>query len=247
VRTLWDADPVRGSSQTARLVAVAVVVLGALGLVALAARSDRAPTLTAIPSAAPVTADPLPAGTRTKAPDEPRPSPSDPTIRTAPNWLIWAIALLFIAPILLGLAFVPAMLYAPVHGLFSFRRREPTELPPEVDDEVSATQLAAAVDEGLRELDQGGPGEGVVASWVLLERAAADAGTHRAAPDTPSELAGRLIDRHPVSSTPLLRLADLYREARFSRHELPESARTEARVALEQLRSELEASPVGKR
>jgi hypothetical protein len=82
---------------------------------------------------------------------------------------------------------------------------------------------------------------------VLLERAAADAGTHRAAPDTPSELAGRLIDRHAVSSAPLLRLADLYREARFSRHELPESARTEARAALEQLRAELEASPVGRR
>ena len=92
--------------------------------------------------------------------------------------------------------------------------------------------FVAAVHQGLRELDQGGPGEGVVASWVLLERAAADAGTHRAAPDTPSELAGRLIDRHPVSSTPLLRLAELYREARFSRHELPESARTEARAAL---------------
>jgi uncharacterized protein DUF4129 len=238
---------VRGSSQTARLVAVAAVVLGALGLVILAARSDRAPTLTAIPSAAPNTAVPVPAGTGTLTPESPSPSPAEDDPRNAPSWLLWAAAVLFIAPILLGMAFVPAMLYAPVHGLFRFRRRELTELPPEVDDEVSATQLAAAVDEGLRELDQGGPGEGVVASWVLLERAAADAGTHRAAPDTPSELAGRLIDRHPVSSTPLLRLADLYREARFSRHELPESARTEARAALEQLRSELEASPIGTR
>jgi hypothetical protein len=60
-------------------------------------------------------------------------------------------------------------------------------------------------------------------------------------------LAGRLIDRHAVSSGPLLRLADLYREARFSRHELPESARTEARAALLRLRTELDASPVGHR
>jgi Domain of unknown function (DUF4129) len=87
----------------------------------------------------------------------------------------------------------------------------------------------------------------VVACWVRLERAAADAGTHRAAPETASELVGRLIDRHPVSSGPLLRLADLYREARYSRHELPESARDEARAALEQLRAELEASPLGSR
>lgn len=238
----------RGSPQTARLVAVAIVVLGALGLVALAARSDRAPTLTAIPSAAPSTAAPVPLGTGTLSPDNATATPTEDDPRNAPGWLLWAAAALFAAPLVLLFLFTPAMLYAPVHGLFRFRRREPEPaLPPDVDDEVGATQLSAAVAEGLRELDQGGPGEGVVASWVLLERAAADAGTHRGAPDTPSELAGRLIDRHPVSSAPLLRLADLYREARFSRHELPESARTEARAVLEQLRSELEASPVGRR
>jgi uncharacterized protein DUF4129 len=239
---------VRGSQQTARLIAVAVVVLGALGLVALAARSDRTPTLTPIPAATSVVAVTPPAGTATLNPSTATQSPDEILLRNAPDWLLWFAAALFIAPFLLVLVFTPAMLYGPAHGLPWFRRREPAAaLPPEVDDEVEATQLAAAVAEGLRELDQGGAGEGVVASWVLLERAAADAGTHRAAPDTPSELAGRLIDRHPVSSTPLLRLADLYREARFSRHQLPESARTEARAALEQLRAELQASPVGLR
>ena len=98
------------------------------------------------------------------------------------------------------------------------------------------------MDAGLRELEYGGPGEGVVACWVEVERAAADAGTHRAPPETPSELAGRLIDRHDISSGPLLRLADLYREARYSRHTLPESARAEARAALVQVRDELGAS-----
>jgi hypothetical protein len=239
---------VLGVHRTARLIAVAVVVLGSLGLVALAARSDRAPTLTAVPRAAAVTAGPAPAGTRTPVPDGGSAAPGGGPMKQAPNWLVWAIAVLFLAPILLGAFFAPAMLYAPAHGVPWFRRRErAVALPPEVDDEVAATRLVAAVDDGLRELDQGGPGEGVVASWVLLERAAADAGTHRAAPDTPSELAGRLIDRHPVSSAPLLRLAELYREARYSRHALPESARTEARSALEQLRSELEASPIGSR
>jgi hypothetical protein len=239
---------VRGSQQTARLIAVAAVVLGALGLVALAARSERTPTLAPIPAATSAVAVPTPAGTGTLNPSTPTATPDDTLDRTAPDWLLWSAAALFVAPILLGLIFTPAMLYGPAHGLPWFRRREPAAaLPPEVDDEVEATRIAAAVEEGLRELDQGGPGEGVVASWVLLERAAADAGTHRAAPDTPSELVGRLIDRHPVSSTPLLRLADLYREARFSRHQLPESARTEARAALEQLRAELDASPIGRR
>ncbi len=237
----------RGSQQTARLIAVAVVVLGALGLVALAARSDRTPTLTPIPASSAV-AVPVTGGTGTLGPDSATASPDEATGRTAPEWLLWSMAVLLISPILLGLVFVPAMIYAPAHGLPWFRRRQPADaLPPEVDDEVEATQLSAAVEEGLRELDQGGAGDGVVASWVLLEQAAADAGTHRSAPNTPSELVGRLIDRHPVSSTPLLRLAELYREARFSRHQLPESARTEARAALEQLRAELEASPVGRR
>jgi hypothetical protein len=164
-----------------------------------------------------------------------------------PNWAIWFAAILFVAPLLLALFLAPAMLWVPAGGLW-FGRREPRSAePPEDEDEVTPPPLADAVAEGLRELDQGGPGEGVVACWVQLERAAADAGTHRAAPETASELVGRLIDRHPVSSGPLLRLADLYREARYSRHELPESARTEARVAMEQLRAELVASPVGSR
>jgi hypothetical protein len=238
---------VRGSQQTARLIAVAVVVLGALALVALAARSDRAPTLTAIPaaSAAPVDVD---AGTASPKPILRSGPDRLADVRNTPSWLVWTVVALSILPLLMGLFYGPAMIWMPAGGLPWFRRREPEEAgAPEVDDEVGAVQLAAAVDEGLRELDQGGPGEGVVASWVRLERAAANAGTHRAAPDTPSELAGRLIDRHGVSSTPLLRLADLYREARFSRHQLPESARTEARAILERLRDELEASPVGHR
>jgi len=152
-----------------------------------------------------------------------------------------------IAPVVIALLFAPAMLYVPDVGLW-FGRREPRSAnPAEVDDEVAPPPLVDAVAEGLRELDQGGPGEGVVACWVQLERAAADAGTHRSAPETTSELVGRLIDRHPVSSGPLLRLADLYREARYSRHELPESARAEARAALEQLRAQIVSSPVGSR
>jgi Domain of unknown function (DUF4129) len=245
---VWDADPVRGARDTARLITVAVVVLSALTLIALAARSDRAPTLAPRPVAATPTDVVVPgAGTRTPVPDGGQGSPTESTPLHQPDWMIWLAAILFIAPLLLALFLAPAMLYLPAGGLWFGRREAKSAEPAEVDDEVAPPPLADAVAEGLRELDQGGPGEGVVACWVQLERAAADAGTHRAAPDTSSELVGRLIDRHPVSSGPLLRLAGLYREARYSRHPLPESARTEARMALEQLRAELEASPVGSR
>ena len=238
----------RGARYTARLIAVAVVVLSALTLIALAARSDRAPTLAPKPVAATPTAVVAPqAGSATPVPDGGQAAPVQSTPLHQPNWAIWFVAILAVAPLLLGLILSPAMLWIPAGGLWFGRRGPRSAEPPEVEDEVTPPALADAVAEGLRELDQGGPGEGVVACWVQFERAAADAGTHRAAPDTASELVGRLIDRHPVSSGPLLRLADLYREARYSRHQLPESARTEARSLLEQLRAELEASPVGSR
>jgi Domain of unknown function (DUF4129) len=237
----------RGARDVARLVAVAVVVLSALTLVGLAASSQRAPTLAPKPVATSpsVIADaPLPSPTI--APDGGRREGERNDLFNSPSWVIWAMWVVLVAPLLLGLVFAPAIATFPGIALWLTRRGRKGE-PPEVEDEVAPPPLAEAVEQGLRELDQGGAGEGVVACWVLLERAAADAGTHRAAPETASELVGRLIDRHPVSSAPLLQLAELYREARYSRHELPESARTEARAALEQLRSELEASPVGHR
>jgi Domain of unknown function (DUF4129) len=254
VRLLWDAEAMRGSRDrgtrdTARLVAAAVVVLGALALVALAARSDRAATITPRPIAVPTSTLLPPAETSGPRPDGGTTGPAqDTSTNRMPSWLLWTMATIAIAPFVLAPIFLVMIGWLPRVRLLRLRRRKVRATrPPEVEDEVPSAPLAAAVEEGLRELDQGGPGDGVVASWVLLERAAADAGTHRAAPDTPSELAGRLIDRHAVSSGPLLRLADLYREARFSRHELPEAARTEARQALERLRRELEASPVGRR
>ena len=238
----------RGARDWARLITVVVVVLSALTLIALAARSDRAPTLAPKPVAATPTAVVAPqAGSATPVPDGGQAAPVQSTPLHQPNWAIWFVAILAVAPLLLGLILSPAMLWIPAGGLWFGRRGPRSAEPPEVEDEVTPPALADAVAEGLRELDQGGPGEGVVACWVQFERAAADAGTHRAAPDTASELVGRLIDRHPVSSAPLLRLADLYREARYSRHELPESARAEARAALEQLQAELDASPVGSR
>jgi hypothetical protein len=236
----------RGSRDTARLAAVVAVVLGALLLVTLAARSERADTLTPAPRQAEVTFVPTTDGPA----DTPSPSasgePADDE-RNLPSSLLWMGAAIFATPFVLMLFFLRALVWRPTARLRWGRRRAAVAPGPVTADEVPAARLTAAVDEGLRELDQGGPGAGVVASWVQLERAAADAGTHRSAPDTPSELAARLIDRHGVSPGPLLRLADLYREARFSRHAVPETARAEARSALEQLRSELRASPVGGR
>ncbi len=110
----------------------------------------------------------------------------------------------------------------------------------------AADRLGAAVEAGLADLiDAGDPRRAVIAAWRRLELAAAEAGTHRAPAETPAELAARVLAAHAVSPATLGRLADLYREARYSRHEVDERMRTEARRALERLRGELTAAVPG--
>jgi len=239
---------VRGSGPAARLAAVAVVVLSALAIVSLAARSERASTVTPeITPTATVSQPPITSAPYKQRETVPPGDTKDTSGAEMPDLLVVVVSLAILA---LGAAAATlfAVVVRPRIDLPAVRGA-----PPEVagaaraPDAVDSARLAAAVDAGLRELEDGGPGEGVLACWVQLERAAADAGTHRAQPDTSSELAGRLIDRHDVSPAPLLRLAGLYREARYSRHVLPESARTEARAALEQVAAELAATPVGSR
>jgi len=230
-----------------RAIAVTAAVFSALVLVVLAAGSERAATLTPrapvdLVVVGPQAAEELP------EPDGGRSEPPADSSGNIPEPLFWALIVLIVAPVVLAAWFLRQLVSLPsLRRRLRFGRAERADEPVEaVADEVRA-ELAGAVAEGLRELHQGGPGDGVLACWVRLERAAAEAGTHRAAPDTPSELAGKLIDRHGVSSGPLLRLAELYREARFSRHAVPESARAEARAALERLRAELAATPIGSR
>lgn len=235
----------RGSGQVARLAAVAVVVLSALALVSLAARSGRTEPVTPAPSGS--SAPPLVEVTSAsyKQPDGGEVGQAEDTSGgQMPDALVWVLSLILLGLVAVGLA-LWATVFRPRVQLPALGGPQTSVGAAPVPDAVDAARLAAAVDAGLQELADGGPGEGVIACWVQLERAAAEAGTHRAQPDTPSELAGRLIDRHDVSSAPLLRLADLYREARYSRHPVTEAARAEARAALEQVQAELAAMPAG--
>ena len=50
--------------------------------------------------------------------------------------------------------------------------------------------------------------------------------------DTPEEAVGRMLGAGGVRAEPLRRLADLYREARFSRHRMTETDVDAARAAL---------------
>ncbi|MGW6196035.1 DUF4129 domain-containing protein [Kribbella sp. NPDC055110] len=109
-------------------------------------------------------------------------------------------------------------------------------------ERIKAERLAEAVDTGLARIDSGTATDAVVACWVALEEAAASAGVPRDPSETPAEFTVRVLGIGGISEPQLIRLGELYREARYSTHGSSEQARTEARAALLRLREELAAA-----
>jgi hypothetical protein len=79
----------------------------------------------------------------------------------------------------------------------------------------------------------------IVATWHRFEVQGGRAGVPRRASETSSEYALRLLDLADADIGPVTRLAELYREARFSDHPITEDHRTEALVALDAIRRSL--------
>ncbi|NEA36557.1 DUF4129 domain-containing protein [Streptomyces sp. SID13031] len=128
-----------------------------------------------------------------------------------------------------------------------YRMLNKVELPTRERDDaewerVKVDRLAEAVESGLAAVDSGTASDGVIACWVALEGAAASAGVERQASETPAEFTVRVLGVGGVSEPELLRLAQLYREARYSTHGSSEAARTQARATLVRLRDELAAA-----
>lgn len=96
--------------------------------------------------------------------------------------------------------------------------------PPEADPE----EVVRGADARLALLLDGEPRNAIVACWVDLEAAVERTGLERRPAETPTELTRRVLAAWEVSPRHLDRLADLYREARFSRHPLHEGHREAA-------------------
>lgn len=88
----------------------------------------------------------------------------------------------------------------------------------------------------------GAPRNAIVACWARLEESATTAGLTVRGSETSSEITRRVLATYVVDDSAINRLAALYREARFSRHEITESMRGEAIEALGRLHDGL-ASP----
>jgi hypothetical protein len=160
-----------------------------------------------------------------------------------PGWLITTVQVLLAAAVILGVALVVRAGVRAVAGVLrEIELPEPETADPSGWQRVAREELADAVaDGGDAVLATGTPANAIIACWLALERAAASAGVNRKLSETPTEFTLRVLGRAEVPAEPLARLADLYREARFSEHGLSESARAEARRALDDLRRALRA------
>ncbi|MFC8502794.1 DUF4129 domain-containing protein [Pedococcus sp. NPDC057267] len=114
-----------------------------------------------------------------------------------------------------------------------------TDEGPATTADVTPDVMLAAAREGEELLATGTPANAVVAAWVALEDAARSAGIGEDRSRTSEELVGTVLRRLEVDAGALDRLGALYREARFSRHEIGEDLRTQAREALRQVQGDI--------
>jgi hypothetical protein len=116
------------------------------------------------------------------------------------------------------------------------RKRTGVEAPA---GELAPEALLEAARESAELLDVGTPANAVVAAWVRLEEAARAAGVRDDRTRTSTELARAVLRTFAVDEVALERLAGLYREARFSSHDIGEGMREQAREALAQVTRDL--------
>lgn len=111
------------------------------------------------------------------------------------------------------------------------RRRRDRDRPFDVLADV-ATTVGHSAHAQRAALGRGSPRNAIVACWLLLEAAVGEAGVQRRAADTSTELTERVLADHDVDTAAIAGLAALYREARFSDHEMGETSRQAAIDAL---------------
>ncbi len=158
-------------------------------------------------------------------------------------WLILTVTVSVLAGVLLL-----ALLLSGVRWLLTrnWRRRrlerDPEEIPFET---LGAPALAQAVAAGasrqVRLLDEGSPRNAIVACWHQFEEQAASVGVRRAPWETSSEFTLRVLDLLAVDASAVTELAELYRDARHSQHDVTEESRARARTALDRIHQSLGA------
>ena len=107
--------------------------------------------------------------------------------------------------------------------------------------------LAAAVTAGTAALGStAGPREAIIACYVAMEATLAVAGSPRRPADTPEELLSRAEGDGIIRTPAARRLTALFREARFSPHQLADTQRRAALGALDDIGRDLAGHDTGR-
>jgi len=102
---------------------------------------------------------------------------------------------------------------------------------PDLDLEALALAVSGDASQRLDALSAGTPAEGIIAAWTHLEATLHEAGLALPPSRTSTEVSVDVLRRFSVDESTLSTLADLYREARWSRHPLTEDDRRRAAAA----------------
>ena len=152
-----------------------------------------------------------------------------------------------IAVLALGAGFC---VFVMVRAFLAGREDRTPELGDAADLDLEALALAVSGDasERLDALSAGSPAEGIIAAWTHLEATLHEAGLALPPSRTSTEVSLDVLRRFSVDESTLRTLADLYREARWSKHPLTEDDRSRAAAAYGALEAALRAGmPEGSR
>jgi hypothetical protein len=120
-------------------------------------------------------------------------------------------------------------------------RRPPVGDAVDLDLDALAVLVSGDAAQRLELLSYGTPAQGIIAAWTRLEATLRDVGVPLPASRTASEVCVEVLARFDVAPDTLRTLADLYREARWSRHPLTEADRATAATAFRALDADLRA------
>lgn len=135
------------------------------------------------------------------------------------------------------LAVAAALMVNVVAVVVLWRRRRTAAAPRQV---ARPSPLAAAVAAGSSAFGTtAGVREAIIACYAAMEDTLAAAGSPRRAADTPEELLDRAMRDGVIRTQAAQRLTALFREARFSPHELAEAQQQAARASLADISHDL--------
>jgi hypothetical protein len=166
-----------------------------------------------------------------------------PSARPGGHLISELVVIIFLALVAAVAVYGLVRFIAAYRGTWTGWRGRAASAASEPGAEDDQDQLREVVESGrraLRRLDDARAA--IIACYVAMEQGLAQAGTARAASDTPDELLARAARQGLIRSGAAARLTALFYEARFSTHPMPPIRRDDAQRALAELAASL-ASP----